>query len=433
MVKRDLLEKIKLFLKRKEFISIIGPRQSGKTTFLEIIKDYLLKKQKVDQRLIHMITFEDRKLLAQFESDAVSFVHSYLPIKTNKTTYFMLDEFQYVVEGGQKLKLIYDTMKNVKIIITGSSSLEIKAQVGKYMVGRILTFYIYPFNFGEFLSAKNLRLEGVYKEKHKDLLKWFTGNTQLKQKKGEDIFYGEFINYYENFCIWGSYPSVVLSKTDGERHKVLADIFNNYILKDIKGLLELATDKNLFLLSQYLATQIGNIVNYQNLGQAAGLDYRKLKKHLHILKETFICEEVNPYFKNPQKELAKNPKIFFTDIGFRNHLVDNMNAMEKRSDGGGMIENVVFNRLNELFKESGKINFWRTKAGAEVDFVLQTKGEIIPIEVKFSKFENAKVSKSFSSFIESFKPKLGIVLTKNYWGKVEKNHTKILFAPVYYL
>lgn len=167
----------------------------------------------------------------------------------------MFDEFQYVEEGGQKLKLIYDTVKNTKIIITGSSSLEIKARVGKYMVGRMLSFHIYPFNYGEFLRAKNLRLEKIDQEKHENILKWFTGNMQIKQKNGEDIFFDEIINYYEEFCIWGGYPSVVLARTDKERHKLLADIYNNYILRDVKGLLELATDRNLLLLSQYLATQ----------------------------------------------------------------------------------------------------------------------------------------------------------------------------------
>jgi predicted AAA+ superfamily ATPase len=433
IVSRDLLDEIKPFLKRREFISIIGPRQSGKTTFLEILKNYLKKSQNVKGDLIYIVTFEDRKLLRQFESDPVSFVRSYAVGKSNETTYLMIDEFQYVEKGGQKLKLVYDTIKNVKVILTGSSSLEIKAQVGKYLVGRILSFHLYPFNFGEYLRAKSARLEKIYQETHKKILKWLFEHKSIKHKERIDVFFEEMIDYFEQFCIWGGYPAVVLSKTDKERYKVLGDIYNNYLLKDIKGLLELATERNLSLLSQYIATQIGNIVVYQNLGQASSLDYRQLKRHLTILKETFVCNEINPYFRNKQKELVKNPKIFFTDIGFRNYLIENINTLDKRADSGAIAENIIFNQLNRMGETGNKINFWRTKSGAEVDFILHKAGEIIPIEVKFAKFNHPKISRGFISFIDFFKPKRGLILTKNYWGKIKKNNTEILLVPIYYL
>lgn len=433
IVERELLEEIKPFLDRKEFLAITGARQTGKTTFLEIIRGYLVERKQIDKTCIHIVTFEDRKLLWEFESDPVSFVNSFKTSKGKKTIYLMIDEFQYVEDGGQKLKLIYDTVKDIKIIITGSSSLEIKANVGRYMVGRLLTFPMGPFNFGEILSARNERLEKLYRERNKMFRGWLREQNRVKIKRGEDVFFREMIRIYEELCIWGGYPAVVLSKMKRERAKVLNDIYSNYILKDIKGLLELATEKNLFLLSQYLATQIGNIIVYQNISERSGLNYRQLKQHLNILKETFICEELKPFFKNRQKELSKNPKIYFLDTGFRNSLMDNMNNLAKRSDGGALVENVVFLKLKETIKDGGKIFFWRTKAGAEVDFVLQINGELIPVEVKYSKFDKAKVTKSFTSFIDRFRPRYGIVLTKNYFEIAGKNKTEILFMPVYYL
>lgn len=249
---------------------------------------------------------------------------------------------------GQKLKLIYDTIRNVKIFITGSSSLDIKARVGKFMVGRILNFYLYPFNFGECLRANNKRLERIYTQHNEQISKWLFEGKQFDIKRGEDVFCKELIPEYERFCVWGGFPAVVLAESEIERKKLLADIYNNYILKDIKTLLELATERNLFPLSQYLATQVGNVVVYQDLGQVSGLDYRNLKKHLNISEETFICKLVRPFFKNRQKELSKNPQIYFMDMGFRNNLMENMNGLNKRSDAGVIIENSLFIRLNEL-------------------------------------------------------------------------------------
>ena len=433
IVQRDLIQKISPFMARKEFIAIIGPRQAGKTTFLEVLKTYLCKETKVREDFIQTVTFEDRRLLAEFETDPVSFVRSYVPQDISGRFYMMIDEFQYAIDGGQKLKLVYDTVKGIKIVITGSSSLDIKAHVGKYMVGRILSFNLYPFNFRECLRWNERRLERIYSQVNEQVIRWLLEGKLFKIKRGVDIFSEEMVKQYERLCIWGGYPEVVLAKSDNERKKVLADIYNNYILKDIKTLLELATERSLFMLSQYLATQVGNIVVYQNLSQVSNLDYRKMKRHLKILEETFVSREVMPFFKNRQKELSKNPKIFFMDMGFRNNLMENINSLNKRSDAGAIIENCVFIRLNELCSGINKINFWRTKAGTEVDFVLHIKDNIVPIEVKYSNFRTEKISRSMASFIESFKPEYAAVLTKNYWGLLKRDKTKVLFIPVYYL
>lgn len=94
-------------MEKREFISIIGPRHSGKTAFLEILKTYLSKELKINKDIIQIITFEDRKLLAQFERDPISFVRSYLPEQKNsgRFYYLMMDEFQYVEDGGAKTKI----------------------------------------------------------------------------------------------------------------------------------------------------------------------------------------------------------------------------------------------------------------------------------------------------------------------------------------
>lgn len=393
----------------------------------------LRKELKISRDFIKAVTFEDRMLLAQFEMDPVSFIQSYIPPDISGRFYLMIDEFQYAADGGQKLKLIYDTVKGVKIFITGSSSLDIKARVGKYMVGRVLSFDLYPFNFREYLRAHDKRVEGIYAENNNRVAKTLFEGKRLKIKSGVDLFSDEILKHYEKLCTWGGYPAVVLAGSNELRKKLLADIYSSYILKDIKTLPELATEHNLFLLSQYLATQVGNIINYQNLGQASGLDYRRLKKHLNILEETYVCSEVRPFFRNRQKELSKNPKIFFLDMGFRNNLMENMNSLQKRSDAGAIIENSVFIRLNELCGGRNEINFWRTKAGAEVDFIIHQNGNAVPVEVKFSDFKTGKISKSFSSFIDSFKPEYGVVLTKNYWGTLKKGKTRVLFIPLYYL
>lgn len=432
MIERDLAQQIMPYLARKEYVAIVGPRQAGKTTFLEIIKKIFVREVHIPAGNIHTVTFEDRRFLHQFESDPVAFVESFPRQDEKSPLVLMLDEFQYADEGGQKLKLIYDTKKNVKVIITGSSSLEIKAEVGKYMVGRVLTFQMYPFNFGEYLKSRNARVAHMYDKGSEVVAQWLRGE-RASVKPGEDPFYAELIRNYDSYCVWGGYPAVALSGNDQEKMKVLADIYNNYVLKDVRGLMELDSERNLFLLSRHLAVQSGQIVVYANLAQTAMLDFRQVKKNLAILYETYVCAEVSPYFTNRQKELVKNPKIYFYDTGFRNYLVENMAAPENRPDGGSLVENQVFIRLNQVKNEMTHIHFWRTKAGAEVDFVLKQNERVIPVEVKYASFSEPDIPRGMMSFIHSFSPERGIVLTKNYWGERKVGTTHILFAPVYYL
>ncbi len=431
---RDIINEIKPFLNRKEYIAVVGPRQAGKTTLMNILIEYLRVNSGFTEDSVKLITFEDRRLLAEFESDPLPFINSYLPEKRNlKKFYLMLDEYQYVDDGGQKLKFIYDTIKDLKIIITGSSSMDIKGNVGKFMVGRMINFNLYPFNFGEFLRVRNERLGKIYREKNPLVIKWLYEGKVPEEKSKKDVFATEMKVEFEEYCVWGGYPEVVISNNDNVRKKLLYEIYNNYILKDIKTLLELATERNLYLLSQYLATQIGNITVYNNLSEKSSLRHRELKEHLNILSETYICKEVKPFFKNPQKELKKNPKIYFLDLGFRNSLLNNFNALNKRTDSGAIIENTVFIRLNQLYGDTNNLNFWRTKTGTEVDFILNIKNEILPIEVKYSEFKEEKIPRGLISFINSFNPKKALVLTKNFWGLAEHKNTKVLFTPVYYL
>ncbi len=432
LIDRDLMARIVPFLKRREYLAIVGPRQCGKTTFLEMLRDHLVKREKAAPDSVQGVTFEDRRLLMEFEADPVAFVRSYAPRGSGGAFTLMIDEFQYAQDGGQKLKLIYDTCRGLKIIVTGSSSLDLKAKVGKYMVGRLLHFTLYPFRFAEILRAGNKRLESVYEEYHAKVVRLLNGGKPFSVKSGPDPFADEFLKAYEEFCVWGGYPAVVLAPRGEERVKLLEDIYNNYILKDIKTTLEMATERSLYRLSEYLATQVGQIVVYQNLGQAAGLDHRKLTRHLNVLYETFVCREVRPFFVNRQKELSKNPKIYFLDAGFRNALMENMNVLGKRADAGALVENACLGQFLHLPGPPAKINFWRTKAGAEVDFVLTHGERKVPIEVKRTSSASPRATKSLQSFLDAFSPPHAVVLTKGFWGTGRRGKTRIFFIPMYY-
>lgn len=432
LVSRDILPKIYSFIDRKEFIAIIGPRQSGKSTLLEIIESYLRNELNISSSSIKKITFEDLALRAAFESEPVGFINSLVENQTGPT-YFLLDEYQYIQDGGQKLKFIYDTMPRVKIILTGSSSLDLRWQVGKFMVGRLIHFYLYPFNFREFLEGKDPTWERIYQPNHIKLISILKEGGKEQFSNRVDESFRKFNFFFEEYSVFGGYPAVVLEASHEIKQHLLRDLYNAFALRDVKDLLFLATDRELLLLSRYLAIQIGQILVYKNLSNVSGLEFRQVKKHLHILTETFIISLLTPYYTNKQKELSKNPKVYFVDSGLRNYLINNFNNFLQRPDVGQLVENMVWRRLIEIFDVVGNLSFWRNKAGSEVDFVVDYQGELIPIEVKYSEYRDARIPRHLKTFIGQYHPGRALVLNKNFWGRVEYRNCPVYFAPVYYL
>lgn len=412
-IQRELEETIKSFLKRREILAIIGPRQAGKTTLLEHLFSKLKKEKKVE-----FLTFERERDLALFENieDFKEYYKDYQVL--------IIDEFHYAKNGGKKLKYLFDTTK-IKFIISGSSSLELTFETGKYLVGRMFKFLLYPFSFREFLLAKDKRLFNLLSSRFKEIIFY---KVDSKKIFGQEINY-RIRKYFEEYLVFGGYPALVLAKTKEEKIKILESILENYLLRDIKGLLNLKTKGELLKLSEFLSTQISNLLNYQELSNVSNLKYKEVITYLEILENTFIIDLLKPFYKNPRTELVKTPKVYFLDNGFRNYLISDFKEIEKRNDFGQLVENFVFSALKR--KEVGKINFWRTKSKAEIDFILQKEGEIIPLEVKYSPLPS--IGKSFYSFIEKFSPQCGYILTQGFAEIKKIKNTKVYFVPVYYL
>lgn len=415
-IHRQLEKIIEPFLKRKEAISIIGPRQAGKTTFIQFLAKKLAGEHK---KKIKFMTFEQRSDLDLFQNNIEDF-------KTLIKAYdcVIIDEFQYAKEGGQKLKYLYDTTK-IKFIISGSSSLDLTFQTGKYMVGRMLDFTLFPFSFREFLSSQNRELFGL-------LTSRFAVKSPLDFKISDG--FGEQINnrltvFLEKYMMFGGYPAVVLSKSNEEKQKILEGISEKYLLKDIKGLLHLATEDELLHLNKFLAGQISGMLNYQELSTASGLDYKNILKHLNVLEKTFIIKRIKPFFTNRRTELTKNPKNYFVDLGLRNFLLADFRPVAGRNDLGAMVENYAHQMLRNTYPNL-TLKYWRTKNKAEVDFVIEKEQNLYPIEIKYS--NRRVIGKSFYSFLEKFQPKNAVILTKNYVGEEKIKNTKVKFIPVTY-
>lgn len=414
LFKRKLEDKILKLLERREIIGIRGPRQAGKTTLLRMIES----KIEGNKVFVNLDLIEYRRAL---EENVIDFVKRFK--KPEQKLYLFLDEVQKVKDGGEKLKIIYDEFPDVKMFISGSSSLELKTNILPSLVGRLFLFELLTFDFEEFLSVKDEGLKRLYVEKHKSLKKFIAGEDEIAPPS----FIEEFLKQWKEFVIFGGYPEVIKAKTEEEKILILKNIVNLYIEKDVVNFFKIEETSKFEDITKILAFNISNILSISSLSSDLKISYRKVEEFLNILHHTYVIYTLKPFHKNLVTELKKSSKVYFLDLGLRNCVINNFSSFDNRSDNGALMENFVFIELFSNF-EKRKLNYWRTTGKAEIDFILENE-TIIPIEVKFS---GDKLGKGFHSFLKEYEPEKAIVVTLDKFKKERINNTIVFWVPVFY-
>ena len=387
VVYRDILSKINPWLPDPQIILIKGARRAGKTTLLKIIEKNLAKNKaptkyiSVDQHMYEPFW----KSLDSFEM----YLKTELEFPARKRLYLFLDEVQYLDDPGLFLKTLYDKyVKEIKLIVTGSSSLEL-LKTREFLPGRKVEFTLERFSFLEFCRTTFMerKQEMRFSEENWDDLTVFykTFKTRLE---------GAFLEY----ITWGGYPEVVLQNQRGKKLQLLESILNTYLEKDVSSFFNISNISGYNNLVQLLTSQIGQLINKKEISSTLGLHYNTVNTYLDILSGTFMFDFVRPFFTNVRKELSKMPKVYVRDLGIVRYALSK-NFMKYELIDGHLVENFVYRHLLEDYAP-GDIHFYRTRGGTEVDFVLGRRGAAV-IEVKFSK-RISKIPRSVKRFLENY-------------------------------
>ena len=340
-------------LKPNKAIVLYGPRQVGKTTLIE----ELAQKTKLKT---FKSTGEDLKLKILFEKPdfdgLINFARNYELI--------IIDEGQNLPNIGLGLKIIIDHVKGIKIVVSGSASFDLAGQIGEPLVGRKFTYILYPLSvleLKEYYSPYDLK---------NDLLK--------------------------KLLLFGLYPEVLTAETDKEKRKILSEIVDSYLLKDIFTLEKVKSPKTLTNLLKMLAWQVGSEVSLTELSNNLNIDYKTVERYLDLLEKSFIITSLYGFSRNLRKELRKKNKYYFIDVGIRNALIGNFNEIEVRNDIGPLWENFVFiERVKKLAytKQYGNLYFWRTWDKKEIDLVEERDGRLLGYEFKWRPKKTDKAPK----------------------------------------
>lgn len=360
----------KHFDNNKEVLILLGARQVGKTTLLKRIFPNA-----------HYLLVDNETVKSNLERYDLS---TYKQILPQDTKILIIDEVHLLSDPGRAAKIIFDQMTEVNLIITGSSSLQIKNRATESLAGRKYDFHLYPLTFSEYLYQK-----GIEKKLNYKILDNLTGD---KLKGGIHTF--DMHAILGNLLIYGQYPHFVNQPSNEDYLKNLVD---SVIFKDLLELSAIENRSGALRLLKLLAYQIGSLVNISELSNRLGMNIATVRRYLEIFEQSFIIFSLKPYSKIGRDEIGKMYKYYFYDLGLRNALIENFSPMETRLDFGTVFENFIISeikKINDYGKYDYKMNFWRTKQGSEIDLVLTKNDELIGVEIKTGR---EKVNQAFAN------------------------------------
>lgn len=328
-------------------VTLIGPRQSGKTT--------LTKQLFPDKPYVSLENLDERNFA---HSDPRGFLERY-------PQGAILDEIQRTPELLSYIQGIVD-QQNIPgmFILTGSHQLALHESVSQSLAGRTALLKLMPFSLTELLS--------------------------------QDIDLS-----LDDYLFHGMYPRIYKSHLNPT--KFYRDYVQTYVERDVRQMINI---KDLTLFQHFLklcAGRIGQIFNSHSLSNELGVSHSTIKNWLSVLEASFLIFRLTPYFENFGKRIIKSPKLYFNDVGLASYLLDITSAEQVARDPlrGNLVENLVISELIKHQLNKGiepTFYFYRDSNHNEVDVLFKTGAHLIPIEIKSAKTFNDNFLKGLRFF-----------------------------------
>lgn len=358
-------------------VALTGPRQSGKTTLLKHLFG----------ELSGYVSLEPPDVRASAIADPRGFLAMHPPP-------VIFDEVQYAPELLPYIKERIDERRSAhgQYFLTGSQNLLLTANVTETLAGRVAMLRLLPLSQREAAGRAEQPLP------------WESAGTQTA---------GERFSHLEMWrgFLRGGYPELV-AEPDRDISLWHASYIQTYLERDVRSLRQVGDLTSFQSFLRALAARAGQLLNLTDVARDLGVAVNTAKAWLSVLEATFQVIVLRPYHANAGKRLVKTPKVYFTDTGTLCHLAGLKDPEHAAAGpmGGAIFETAV---LVEILKtlihrgEEPQVYFWRTSAGAEVDFVVEAAGLRIPIEVKLSATPRPAMANAIRVFQEDLGKQAG--------------------------
>lgn len=355
---------------RFKVILLTGPRQVGKTTLLQDIRE--------PSRTY--ITLDDLSLRMAAQQDPASFLDRLsLPV--------LIDEVQYAPDLFPYIKMTVDkTKQNGLFWLTGSQQFDMMKNVTESLAGRVALLQLQGISLAE-------------EQGRSDDSPFLPDLARLKsrQKTAKPLTVPEA--YYK---IWrGSYPDMVAHHSNQHWEQFYSSYVSTYIQRDVREYLNINDTAAFHKFMQIVAARTGQLINYADMARDTGVSEVTVKTWLNVLHASGIVYLLQPYFNNRTKRLVKTPKLYFMDTGLCAYLTGWLNAdvLERGAMSGAILETWVIAEIIKSYLHHSRIPriyFYRDKEKREVDLLIEENGTLYPIEIKKSAALHNMKFKGFS-------------------------------------
>lgn len=409
-IQRDVTRELVNWLDEPEILILSGARQVGKTSILYQLIDWLIRSGHVGPDGIYYFNL-DLSGISEFLEDQGSFLR-FLDAEKGRNIFVFIDEVQRLPDPGIFIKALQDLRLPIKFILTGSSSLDIRTRTHEPLTGRKQVFHIEALSFSEYVKTVPP-----------------LSSLPALEPQNYSIYIGALNDALNDYGLYGGYPAAVLTDDPEKKILKLNEIFSSYLEKDIAGFLKVENILAFRKLTTLLSVQQGGLVNIQELSSTLGLHRETITRYIYYLEETFVIKRLTPFFSNPRTELSKMPKIYFADAGLRNLAMGSFSDLRTRSDTGKIMEGIVASHVFRNRLLSHRVNYWRTKSGAEVDFIISGVKPVQSIEVKSGILKHVTISRGYRSFLSKYSPEKSILLNSTIWSEKEINGYTVEAIP----
>lgn len=334
---------------------VLGARQVGKTT---LVRHFAGSKKCVE--LNFDVETDKARFLSVASLSPTDAFHS-----LGEPEIIIFDEAQRVPECSRIVKGWIDKNFPAKILLLGSSSLNLLNQSAESLTGRNLKLSLPPLTFEEIISSRD----------------WFTPN--LPEKVLLDKYKSPIHATLLEAMVFGGYPEIVLSS---DKVALLRELSSDYLWKDVLAFGLVKTPELLRRLLTLLAHQAGSEVSTNELATQLQMARPTVERYFDLLEQTFVIFRLPSYSSNPRKEISKSRKVFFWDTGIRNALLGDFTLSDSRPDIGSLWENWTIAetaKWNLLAGQNAELFFWRSRSGAEVDLLIRRDGALRAFEIKW--------------------------------------------------
>lgn len=351
MIRRKIFYDLIKFIDVKEALILTGMRQVGKTTVLKQIYTEITSPYKLYLDLENVLNqkyFENENYDAIFKT-----LCNLTGASQDDKIYLFLDEIQKIKNLPSIIKYLGDNY-HFKFFLTGSVSFYLKNLFSESMAGRKFLFELTPLTFKEFLEFKKLKLQ-----------------IPTEEGRIDKAFYQTIFPYYEEYVLYGGFPSVVLAKNQQEKKMIISEIFSSYYEKDIVNFSDFRKNKTIRDLMLLLLARTGCKLDISKLAVELGISRVTLTEYLSFLEATYFIKTIKPFSRNFDFEIRKTPKIYVADSGMANIL--------GKTAFGQIFETAIFNQLYQKKQSDNMIpfiNYYQKKNGGEIDFIFNKKWAI---------------------------------------------------------